>query len=85
VSVLVRIVVRDGIGIVDAAVGAGGVALPLDVSARHLLKAGTLKALLPDWMGKQYPLFAVMPSGRGDTPAEVRAYVDFVAAIFEGR
>jgi DNA-binding transcriptional LysR family regulator len=85
VSVPVRIVVRDGIGITDAAVGGCGVALPLDVSARHLLKAGALKALLPDWSGEQYPLFAVMPSGRGNTPAKVRAYVEFVAAMLELR
>jgi len=85
VSVPVRIVVRDGIGITDAAVGGCGVVLPLDVSVRHLLKAGALKALLPDWSGEQYPLFAVMPSGRGNTPAKVRAYVEFVAAMLERR
>jgi DNA-binding transcriptional LysR family regulator len=85
VSVPVRIVVRDGIGITDAAVAGCGVALPLDVSARHLLKAGALKPLLPDWSGEQYPLFAVMPSGRGNTSAKVRAYVDFVGAMLERR
>jgi len=85
VSVPVRIVVRDGIGITDAAVGGCGVALPLDVSARHLLKAGSLQALLPDWSGEQYPVFAVMPSGRGHTPAKVEAYVEFLAAMLEQR
>jgi LysR family transcriptional regulator for bpeEF and oprC len=85
VSVPVRIVVRDGIGITDAAVSGCGVALPLDVSVRHLLKTGALQALLLDWSGARYPLFAVMPSSRGNPPAKVRAYVEFVSAMLEQR
>jgi LysR family transcriptional regulator for bpeEF and oprC len=83
VSVPVRIVVRDGIGITDAVVGGCGVALPLDVSVRHLLKSGALQALLPDWSGERYPVFAVMPPSRGNLPAKVRACVEFVAAMIQ--
>lgn len=79
VSVPVRLVVRDGIGVTDAVVGGGGVALPLDVSVRPLLSSGALRVLIPDWTGERYPVFAVMPSGHGKAPAKVRAYVEFIA------
>ena len=83
VSVPVRIVVRDGIGVTDAVLGGCGVALPLDVSVRHLLRSKALRALLPEWSGERYPVFAVMPPGHGNTPAKVRAYVEFIATVFE--
>jgi DNA-binding transcriptional LysR family regulator len=83
VSVPVRMVLRDGIGVTDAAVGGCGIALPMDISVRHLLKSGTLRALFPDWSGEQYPVFAVMAAGRGNAPAKVRACVEFIAATLE--
>ena len=82
VSVPVRIVVRDGIGVTDAVVGGGGVALPLDISVRELLMTGTVVRLFLDWSGEQHPVFAVTAHGRG-TPARVRAYIEFLARMLE--
>ena len=84
VSVPVRTVVRDGIGVIDAVAGGGGVALPLDISVRELLKTGTVAHLLPEWSGELYPVFAVTAYGRG-TPARVRAYVELIAGMLEQR
>jgi len=83
VSVPVRVVVRDGIGVTDAVVGGCGVALPLDASVQHLLKSGALRALFPGWSSEHYPVFAVTPPAHGNTPAKVRAYVDFVATMLK--
>lgn len=83
VSVPVRIVVRDGIGVTDAVIGGCGVGLPFDASVQHLLKSGALRALLPGWSGEHYPVFAVMPPAHGNTPAKVRAYVEFVTAALK--
>ena len=44
VLVPVRIVMRDGIGVTDAAVGGCGAALPIDISVRHLFRSGALRA-----------------------------------------
>jgi DNA-binding transcriptional LysR family regulator len=78
VLVPVRVVMRDGIGVADAAAGGCGVALPIDISVRHLLRSGALHALLPDWVGEQYPMYAVTAPGRGRTSAKVQALLEFV-------
>jgi DNA-binding transcriptional LysR family regulator len=83
VLVPVRVVMRDGIGVTDAAVGGCGVALPIDISVRHLLRSGALRALLPDWAGEQYPLYAVTAPGRGRTPAKVQALLEFVKSCLD--
>lgn len=83
VSVPVRLVLRDGIGVTDAAVGGCGVALPFDISVRHLLRSGLLCPLLSKWSGEQQPVFAVMPSGRGSGLAKVRACLEFLESILE--
>lgn len=85
VSVPVRIVLRDGIGLTDAAVGEGGIALPLDISVAHLLASGALRALLTDWSAAKFPIFAVLPPGGGRAPAKVRACVEFLAALLAPR
>jgi DNA-binding transcriptional LysR family regulator len=85
VSVPVRIVVRDGIGITDAVAGGGGVALPLDISVRHLLASGALTAVLPDWLGEEHAVYAITPSRLANVPAKVRAYVDSVAQLLDAQ
>jgi LysR family transcriptional regulator for bpeEF and oprC len=81
VSVPVQLVLRDGIGVTDAVVGGCGVALPVDISVRHLLTSGTLRVLLPEWSGEHYPVSAIMPPGRVNIPAKVRVCIDFLRSV----
>lgn len=81
VRVPVRVVSRDGVGLVDAALSGCGVARPLDIAARHLIDTGQLKELLTDWTGDKQAINAVLPpQGRGAS-AKVRLYIDHVAAL----
>ena len=80
VSVPVRMVIRDGVGLVDAGIGGGGVLRPFDVAARRQVAAGTLKILMPDWSSRPHPLYAVFPTSR-QLPAKVRAFFEFTHAL----
>src|SRR6266540_1838701 len=81
VSMSVRLVLRDGIGVTDAAVGGCGIAFPIDISVRHLLRSGALRVILPEWSGGHYPVFAVMPPGRGNASAKVRVCLEFLKSV----
>jgi DNA-binding transcriptional LysR family regulator len=81
VDVPVRSVSRDGIGLVDAALGGCGVARPFDIAARHLIGTGQLRELLPDWAGDRQPITAVMPPHGRSASAKVRLYMDYVADL----
>ena len=78
VDVPARLVSTDGIGLVDAIVGGCGVARPFDVSVRHLLHSGELRALLTDWTGDRQPICAVLPPQGRATP-KVRLFLDFLS------
>jgi len=80
VTVPVRMVVRDGVGLVDAGVGGGGVFRPYEFAARRYVAAGTLKVLMPDWSGAKHPVCAVSSSSR-HVPAKVRAFLEFAHAL----
>jgi DNA-binding transcriptional LysR family regulator len=80
VAVPVGLVVRDGIGLVDAAAGGIGVARIYDVSARPYLEAGSLERLLADWSCEREPIHAVRPSG-GRAPGKVRAFMEFARSV----
>jgi DNA-binding transcriptional LysR family regulator len=79
VEVPVRTISRDGIGLVDAALGGCGVARPLDIAARHWLGNGRLRPLLSDWTGEALAVTAVLPPHGRSAPAKVRRYLDHAA------
>lgn len=81
VDVPVRVVSRDGVGLVDAASSGCGVARPLDIAARHLVEAGLLNEILADWTADKLAISAVLPPQGRSAAAKVRLYVDFVAAL----
>jgi LysR family transcriptional regulator for bpeEF and oprC len=83
VAVPVRLIVRDGVGLVDAGAGGGGVIRPYEIAARAHLTSGRLKALLPEWSSPHHPIHAVFPGGRS-VPAKVRIFVDFAGALLDG-
>jgi DNA-binding transcriptional LysR family regulator len=80
VAVPVALMVRDGIGLVDAAVGSVGVARIYDVSARPYLDAGSLEQLLKDWSCERAPIYAMRPSGN-PVPSKVRAFFEFARRV----
>jgi LysR family transcriptional regulator for bpeEF and oprC len=74
------LVARDGIGLVDAALGGAGIARVYDVAANRHLASGDLERVLPDWSCGREPIYAVFPSRR-NVPAKVRAFLEFTAAF----
>jgi DNA-binding transcriptional LysR family regulator len=73
-------IARDGIGLVDAALGGLGIARVYDLSARRHIADGRLEALLPGWSCGREPIYAVFPSRR-HVPAKVRAFLEFAGAF----
>jgi LysR family transcriptional regulator, regulator for bpeEF and oprC len=84
VDVPVRVVSRDGVGLVDAALSGCGLARPFEIAARHLVAAGQLRELLKDWTGEQQAITAVLPPRGRTSLAKVRLYVEYVAAMLAG-
>ena len=81
VDVPVRVVSRDGVGLVDAALSGCGLARPFEIAARHWVATGQLRELLTDWTGVQQAITAVLPPQGRTAPAKVRLYVEYVAAL----
>lgn len=81
VDVPVRTVSRDGIGLVDAALGGCGIARPFDVAVRHWLASGQLRTVLPEWTDARHAVTAVLPPQGRSAPAKVRIYMDYVAGL----
>jgi LysR family transcriptional regulator for bpeEF and oprC len=75
VEVMVRTVVRDGVGLIDAVLGGCGIARPFELAARSPLKAGQLCEVLADWSSERHAVHAVFPSDRGLRSAKVQHYV----------
>jgi LysR family transcriptional regulator, regulator for bpeEF and oprC len=82
VSVPVGMVVRDGVGLVDAGVGGGGILRPYELAAQSYVAAGRLKILLRDWSGTRQPVSAV--TGSRLVPAKVRAFLEYAQAVVSG-
>jgi DNA-binding transcriptional LysR family regulator len=73
-----RLVVRDGIGAIPAAVHHCGLARPYAIAARGALKAGQLRVVLSDWSSRPRPIYAVFAKSE-HVPAKVRAFIDFAS------
>ena len=81
VEVPVRVMVRDGIGIVDAAIGGSGIARPFEFSVRQGLSQGVLQRVLPDWTSERQAVHAVLPPYGRAVPAKVRALLDHIEQV----
>ena len=75
VSVPVRVIIRDGVGGIEAAIHGCGILRPFRVAAREAIAAGQLQVLLPDWSSGKLPIFAVFPKSRA-VPAKVQAFIE---------
>lgn len=80
VDVPVRIVSRDGVGLIEAALGACGVARPFDLAVRHWLETGQLVELLRDWSAERQPVTAVLPA-QGRSTSKTRVFLDWVEGL----
>ncbi len=83
VDVPVRVVSRDGIGLVDAALGGSGVARPLEISVRPWLATGQLRQLFQDWTADPQAIAAVMPAHGRRPLAKVNAYLEYASAALK--
>jgi LysR family transcriptional regulator for bpeEF and oprC len=82
VTVRPTLIVRDGIGLVDATLGGVGIARIYDHAATGHVADGRLEAVLPDWSAGREPIQAVFPSRR-HVPAKVRAFLDFASGFLD--
>ena len=80
VTVPVRMIVRDGIGLVDAAAGGGGVIRPFEIAARRMVAADTLRVLMPEWTMPPAAINAAFPKSR-HMPAKVRVFLEFARSV----
>jgi LysR family transcriptional regulator, regulator for bpeEF and oprC len=82
VAVRPILIARDGIGLVDAALGGVGITRIYDLAANRHLADGGLETILPTWSCGREPIYAVFPSRR-NVPAKVRVFLDFVGAFID--
>jgi LysR family transcriptional regulator for bpeEF and oprC len=80
VSVRAGMVVRDGVGLVDAAVGGAGLVRPYECAARPHVEAGRLKIVMPEWSSGRQPVSAAFPTRR-HVPAKVRVFLEFARTL----
>jgi LysR family transcriptional regulator, regulator for bpeEF and oprC len=81
VEVPVRLISRDGVGLVDAAAGGCGIARPFDLAAHDSIAAGRLHILLRDWSSGSQPIHAVLPPMARGTSAKVSTFLAFTEAL----
>ncbi len=77
VSVPGRVIIRDGIGGIEAAIKGCGIFRPFGIAVREAVALGQLQLLLSDWSSGRSDVFALYPKSRA-VPAKVQAFVEFV-------
>jgi len=74
VSVPIRLVVRDGVGGIDAAIKGCGILRPFAIAAKEAVSSGQLEVVLSDWSSAKFGVFAAYPKSRV-VPAKVQAFL----------
>jgi LysR family transcriptional regulator for bpeEF and oprC len=80
VTVPIRLIIRDGVGGIDAAVNGCGILRPFGIAVEDVVSAGQLELLLPGWSSGSVAVFAVFPKSRA-VPAKVQAFVEFAVRM----
>jgi DNA-binding transcriptional LysR family regulator len=75
-----RLTLNDGAMAIACCLAGQGVAQPMEIGVRQLLRDGALVELFPRWQDELFPLYVLYPS-RFLPSAKVRAFLDFVAAV----
>jgi LysR family transcriptional regulator for bpeEF and oprC len=81
VDVPVRMASRDGIGLIDAAVGGGGVVRAFEFAVRDLAAASLLRPLLQEWRGEPQLVHALWPTHSARSAAKVKVFLDFAEGL----
>jgi DNA-binding transcriptional LysR family regulator len=84
VAVRGRITTDDPSTAIEACVAGHGIFQSLELGLDHWLERGELVRILVDWSDEIYPLYAYHPS-RHLPPVKVRAFLNFVQEIADGR
>lgn len=84
VDITAHVVVRDGIGLIDAALGGAGVTRLSEIAVRRFLAQGQLREVLGEWIGEPKPITAVLPQQSRPPPLKVRLYLDHLTTILDG-
>jgi DNA-binding transcriptional LysR family regulator len=84
VAVRGRITTDDPSTAIEACVAGHGIFQSLELGLDHWLERGELVRILVDWSDEIYPLYAYHPS-RHLPPVKVRAFLNFVQEIVDGR
>lgn len=79
IAVPVRLMVRDGLGVVEAAIRGIGIARLYSLAVARPLAEGQLVPLLGDWTSARQPVHALYPRRR-HPPAKVRAFLDYAVS-----
>lgn len=80
VAVPVRLIVRDGVGVVEAAIRGIGITRVYSLAVATPLVEGRLVPLLSGWTSARQPVHALYPR-REHSPAKVRAFLDYSASV----
>jgi LysR family transcriptional regulator for bpeEF and oprC len=80
VTIPIRLIIRDGVGGIDAAVNGCGILRPFGIAVEDVVSAGQLELLLPGWSSGSVAVFAVFPKSRA-VPAKVQAFVEFAVRM----
>jgi LysR family transcriptional regulator for bpeEF and oprC len=81
VEVPVRFASRDGIGLIDAALGGGGVVRAFEFAVCDLTAAGLLRPVLLQWRGEPQLVHAVWPAHSARRAAKVKVFLDFAESL----
>jgi LysR family transcriptional regulator for bpeEF and oprC len=81
VRVPVRMVSRDGLGVVDAMVGGCGIGKSSEFAVRPLAASKLLTILLPDWRASTKHVHAVWPNSASKASAKSRFFLEFVSSL----
>jgi DNA-binding transcriptional LysR family regulator len=84
VAVTGRLLVSEVGTLLSACLAEIGVARIKGIGIADLIEKGKLVALLPDWQGEAFPLYALYPS-RHLPAAKVRAFIAFVEEVIAAR
>ena len=83
VKVPVRMASRDGLGLVDAMVGVGGIGRISEFAAGHLAASKLLTTLFADWQGSLLPVHAVWPNSGSRASAKSKLFLEFACSLMK--
>lgn len=83
VRVPVRMVSRDGLGLVDAMIGGAGIGRSSEFAVRHLVASRLLTILFADWQGRTQPVHAVWPNSGSRASAKSKLFLEFACSLMK--